>query len=36
MARQHGRLRRFLTRSLWVVDLTRRLVLNGGHVEVYD
>lgn len=26
---QHGRLRRFLTRSLWVVDLTRRLVLNG-------
>jgi protease-4 len=28
MAR-HGRFRRFLTRSLWVVDLTRRLVLNG-------
>ena len=26
MAQQHGRLRRFLTRSLWVVDLSRRLV----------
>ena len=34
MSQQHGRLRRFLTRSLWVVDLSRRLVLNGLFVLV--
>ena len=34
MAQQHGRVRRFFTRSLWVVDLTRRLVLNGLFVLV--
>ncbi|MET0553079.1 MAG: signal peptide peptidase SppA [Vicinamibacteria bacterium] len=34
MERRHGRLRRFFTRGLWVVDLTRRLVLNGLFVLV--
>jgi protease IV len=34
MAQQHGRVRRFFTRSLWLVDLTRRLVLNGLFVLV--